>query len=197
MAFVGKALHHQWKVFSRKKKWCKINGIHFFFQRRPPQEPLRGNSANRSQWEKSTVWFCGCFDWVDAAQTFPEPTLVGVTPAVLAHTAWLKVWTVQLISYSYSLKYKPPGAFLNVNSYKPLWPGVLPPKPPWKTRNRALSKTETVGINIFLNLARNFVELCGSLSVVCGALLRLQVRTLEFYLMEQTLIRCFHLMGLA
>lgn len=62
-------------------------GYIFFFSKETTSRAAEGKLCQQVAVRKSTVWFCGCFDWVDAAQTFPEPTLVGVAPAVLAHTA--------------------------------------------------------------------------------------------------------------
>lgn len=64
MEFTGNALLYQWKVFSKKKKIsvdletsCKMmqNKLDAFFQKGPPQEPLRENPANRLQKEKEHI----------------------------------------------------------------------------------------------------------------------------------------------
>lgn len=84
-------------IYKPVVEWCKINWI--FSLKRPPRELPRGNPANRLQWGKRAqfgLWLFG-LSWSSTGLSCP-PTLAGITPAFLAHTALLKVWNSAVIN---------------------------------------------------------------------------------------------------
>lgn len=66
------------------------------FLKRPPEEPLRGNLPTGCSEKRAQFGFVVVWTRLMQPRLFLPLPLAGGAPAFLDHTAWLKVWGVQL-----------------------------------------------------------------------------------------------------